>query len=138
MQAIQSEVPDSKDLRPEVLSLRGYLSKESFRQAVERARQSGHINDESSCLIVNSLDMTDYDREARAAFVEWIYQRRNALKCVAVVTQQKMWRMVIHAMGLASSVKIQAFEDPRQAEDWIRTQPVKYKVDGDLLGSRQS
>jgi len=51
---------------------------------------------------------------------ERLHGRRKKLRCVAIVTDKVLWRVVIGAMGLASQMPMQAFDSRAQAEAWTR------------------
>lgn len=64
--------------------------------------------------------MTDYEREARDAFVEW-GRSRTRMKRVAIVVKKPVWRMVISAMSIASSRDMRAFDTIEAATKWLET-----------------
>ena len=62
--------------------------------------------------------MTDYEREAREAFVEWTRDRPE-IRRIAIVIRKPVWRMVISAMSIASSRTMRAFDDVASARAWL-------------------
>lgn len=73
-------------------------------------------------LIVDARYMTDYDTEARAAFVSWVRGRRAAVLAIGILTTNPVWRMVIGAMALASDMRMKPFSRPADAEVWLLEQ----------------
>jgi len=70
-------------------------------------------------ILIDATEMTDYEREARDAFVEWSRSRPN-MKRIAIVVNKPMWRMVISAMGIASRRDMRAFDTPESAMKWLQ------------------
>ena len=99
-----------------VVELHGHLSVPQLETKLGGLTESEL---EGSCVLVDCLSMTGYDRDARAWFTEWNRQRRELMSGVAVVTDRPAWRMVISAMSLASRQHIRAFDSSRSAARWI-------------------
>ena len=58
-------------------------------------------------------------REARERFVEWNRQHRARLRAVAVVTENRMYHMVISAMAMASGQRMKGFATFDAAHAWV-------------------
>jgi hypothetical protein len=76
-------------------------------------------------LLVDCRTMTGYDAEARALFVSWNKAHRHRVDRVAIVTDNRLWHMVISAMSLASRQEMRPFADPAGAERWLEERMVK-------------
>ena len=63
--------------------------------------------------------MSGYDPAARELFVEWNGRWRSSIQRVAIVTERRLWTMVITAMGLASRQSMRAFAQPSDASTWL-------------------
>ena len=70
-------------------------------------------------MLIDASRMTDYDMDSRTYFVSWMRERYKDIQGVAIVTDNTIWHMVIRAMSLASSVRMQAFRDRKQALLWL-------------------
>jgi hypothetical protein len=70
-------------------------------------------------MLVNALALTDYDSAARRRFVEFNSSRRDRVERVAILTDNRLWVMVIAAMSLASGQKMKAFPTRETALDWL-------------------
>ncbi|HSQ66738.1 MAG TPA: STAS/SEC14 domain-containing protein [Polyangiaceae bacterium] len=81
------------------------------------------VDSSATAVLVDALEMTDYDAEARTAFVAWNERTRDRIQRVAVVTEKPLWRMVISAMGVASRQKMRAFASTSDARDWLSVTP---------------
>jgi len=99
-----------------VMVLQGHLTRSSLLTVFADAGPQIDRAACERCLIVDCLTMTGYDPDARSEFVRWVRERKPLLRCVAIVTDKVLWRMVVGAMGLASQVPTQAFDTRDQAE----------------------
>ncbi len=100
------------------LSLPGHLTRASLASELERVPSDAQPS-EAGTLLVDCGAMTGYDPDARALFVEWNREHRDRFRRVAVVTQKKLWHMVIAAMSLASQQEMRAFSSSSEAEEWL-------------------
>jgi len=96
-----------------IVKLEGVLSAARLAQAL------GAVDMTSDRMLVDVLEMTDYQPEARELFVDWHKRHRSELSKVAIVTSNGFWRVVVSAMALASGQHMKAFEAPRDAEAWL-------------------
>jgi hypothetical protein len=71
-------------------------------------------------VLVDCKAMTDYDLDARSAFVEWHATMRARLAGVAIVTENPFWHMVIRAMSLAARIEMRPFSTTEAGEHWLR------------------
>ncbi len=79
--------------------------------------------DAAMLLVVDCSEMSGYDAEARARFVDWHRATRDRIGAVGVVTENLLWPMVVRAMSMASGVEMRAFDRVDAAEDWLRARP---------------
>jgi hypothetical protein len=70
-------------------------------------------------MVVDCLAMSDYDAEARDHFVKWHREHRDRLRGVAVVTEKRLWHMIVSAMALASGQRMKAFDTVDEARAWL-------------------
>ncbi len=70
-------------------------------------------------LIVDCLDMTSYDIEARDAFIAWNRSNRKRVGRVAIITRRTTWHMVIRAIALASGRSMRSFATHDEARAWL-------------------
>ncbi|NOY91371.1 MAG: STAS/SEC14 domain-containing protein [Deltaproteobacteria bacterium] len=70
-------------------------------------------------MIVDCASMDDYDADARALFVDWHREHRKQFGSVAVITDKRLWHMLVSAMSLASGQRMRAFNDLAQARNWL-------------------
>jgi hypothetical protein len=68
-------------------------------------------------VVVDILKMDGYSPQARANYITWHQRLSESIKGVAVVTHNKLWRMVIAAIGL--TVPLRAFDTPEEGERWL-------------------
>lgn len=73
----------------------------------------------SNALIVDCRTMTGYDHDARALFVDWNSKHRKHLRGVAILTDNRLWWMVITAMALASRQTMRPFSTEPEALAWL-------------------
>lgn len=92
------------------------MTRESLDAALSRAEPK--LKD-GAAMIVECLAMTGYDSEARARFVDWHRDHRGKIRAVAVVTDNRLWHMVVSVMSLASSQRMRAFETVQAADVWL-------------------
>jgi len=95
------------------VKLEGILSAAGLAQAL------GAVDLSSDRMLVDVLEMTDYQPEARELFVDWHKRHRGELSKVAIVTSNGFWRVVVSAMALASGQHMKAFDARPEAEAWL-------------------
>ncbi|MDD9936816.1 MAG: STAS/SEC14 domain-containing protein [Myxococcales bacterium] len=100
------------------VALEGHLSESSLRVALGRARAKMGMYDAVD-LVVDCMLMHGYDVAARAHFVEWMREHRPRIRRVAVVTDRKLWHMVIRAMAFASGQQMTALSDRSELSGWL-------------------
>lgn len=88
---------------------------QALAQVSDRLRSSGDKFD----LIFDCSKMTSYDTDAREHFVEWHRQSRSRLRCIAIVTKNPLWHVVISAMALATGHDMKIFPERAAAEAWV-------------------
>jgi hypothetical protein len=81
-------------------------------------------------LLVECSAMTDYELDARGVFTAWLATHRALLMRIAVVTDKRLWHLVVSAMALASRTPMRAFSDHREA--------LRYLADGAPRASRSA
>ena len=104
------------------LLLQGHLSESVLAAALDRADHDIHAASSHPILVVDCLNMTGYDSGARSLFIAWNSRHRKKFLCVVVITQNKLWHMVVGTMALASGQKMRAFNDTAEAAPWISQQ----------------
>ena len=92
---------------------------EGVLSAVRLAQALGAVDMSSDRMLVDVLDMTDYEAGARELFVDWHKRHRGELRKVAIVTSNAFWRVVVSAMALASGQHMKAFDARPAAEAWL-------------------
>lgn len=100
---------------PYRLAFRGQVTREHVLAATSASQGALH----GAHVLIDCLAVEDYDLDAREAFVAWMRQSRP--KRVAFVLDKPLWRMVVRAMSMASSVPMHAFERVADAEAWLAT-----------------
>lgn len=104
--------------------LEGHLTREVLERELEKvapavpsqraptgSRRAGGL------VLLDCTRMTDYDLEARHAFVAWLKGSLPAK--VAILTDRELWHLVIRTMSLASGVPLMPFADERAAREWL-------------------
>lgn len=97
-----------------VLRLEGHLTLESLELALASLSVS-----QLRPLLVDCTKMDSYEAAARERFVEWHREHRAVISGVAVVTDNRLWHMIVSAMSLASGQKMRAFADAEAAHVWL-------------------
>ena len=101
------------------MKVHGFLSEEVLERLLGPIDAALKGNPSEPCtLLVDVLGMQGYSPEARAAYVDWHRQSPANLSGVAVVTTNKLWQMVIAAIGI--TVPLRAFDTRERAESWLR------------------
>jgi hypothetical protein len=107
---------------PEVLEiqLRGHLTRHELDRSLARLTpQLEHVEGKAAVLI-DCLEMADYDLDARHAFVEWNSQWRSRIRKVAIVTTNRLYHVVINGMALAAGQSMRGFAEYAPALAWAR------------------
>ncbi len=103
-----------------LIVLRRHLDLRQLDGALSQAQE---ILDRASAradVIVDVTEMTGYDADARDRFVSWHRDSKDRIRGVAIVGAKPLWRMVILAMSLASSVPMRPFPGLDAARAWFR------------------
>lgn len=101
------------------VSLNGHLTAEVLAEALSDAERALAQVEPKIRLLVDCLNMADYDRDARQAFVNWNRKHQARIAAVAVVTHRQIWHVVVGAMALASGQKMRAFDTIEAARAWL-------------------
>jgi len=72
-------------------------------------------------LLIDAREMSGYDADARARFVEWNGQVRGRIQRVAIITERHLWHMVVAAMSIASRQTMRAFDKAVEARRWLNS-----------------
>ncbi len=101
------------------LKVNGFLSEEVLSRLLAPIDTQLARNVKEPCtLLIDILGMQGYSPEARSAYVAWHRRSPANLIAVAVVTSNKLWTMVIAAIGI--TVPLRAFDSRDKAETWLR------------------
>ena len=101
------------------LRLEGVLTREALSAALAGIQPHIDASAGAVVLLVNCEAMTDYELEARAAFVTWNRENRARIERVAIVTVKPLWQMVVSAMSLASGQTLRPFSTAAAARAWL-------------------
>lgn len=72
-------------------------------------------------VILDCSEMGGYDLDARHAFVDWNKRWRDQVVRVAIVTDNRLYHVVVATMSLAAGQAMKAFSSHSEAETWART-----------------
>lgn len=98
--------------------LEGKLTVDSLRSKLEPVSAQLAAGSQAA-MIVDVRGMQGYTTDARTFFVDWNRSHKRQLRCVAIVTDNVVWRMVIRAMSLASGQQMRPFSDHGAAATWV-------------------
>ncbi len=103
-------------MRTHLVVLSGHLTRDQLADALARVslRAPARVG-----LLVDCRTMTGYDAEARELFVEWNRTNRESVAGIAIVTDNRLWSMVIGAMSLASGQRMRAWSTVEDARAWL-------------------
>lgn len=115
----RSGMPDPKGMHGiHTISLRGQLTDDGLQAALRDVEPA--LEDHAhNALLVDALEMTGYEPDARALFVRWNAEHRTRIDRVAILTQRTLWRAVIAGMSLASKQQMRAFATRDEALAWL-------------------
>jgi hypothetical protein len=109
----------SANVRALEMKVHGFLSEEVLQRLLAPIDAALKSNPSDPCtLLIDILGMQGYSPEARAAYVGWHRRSPSNLCGVAVVTTNRLWQMVIAAIGI--TVPLRAFDGRERAEQWLR------------------
>jgi len=99
------------------LTLRGHLTLDELERELAATRdQLGHRRS----VVVDCREMSGYDTDARERFVTWHREHRHQIPRVAIVTENRLWHLVVATMGLASGQRMKPFTTLAAASEWLR------------------
>lgn len=108
--------------------LEGHLTREALDSAIVSIEPRLSV-ERPAVLVVDALRMTSYDGTARERFVEFAKQHRAAIKQFVILTERRLWRVVISAMSLASGMPMvvypsrEEYSQARADEPNVRDRP---------------
>lgn len=102
-----------------VLLLDGTLTNSTLQRVFAEIQPALDASVDKVAILVNCLNMSNYELAARSSFVTWNARNRAKIDRVAVVTTKTVWHVVVSAMALASGQKMRAFHTLTQAEQWL-------------------
>jgi hypothetical protein len=102
-----------------IVEVEGYLSEELLVKVLSPVdSQLARAPNAAYGVVVDILKMDGYSPQARSNYIAWHQRLSESIKGVAVVTHNKLWRMVIAAIGL--TVPLRAFDSTDEAERWLQ------------------
>jgi hypothetical protein len=108
-----------------VVPLVDHLTEPALRAALSPTVALLGVGGPRLLLLVDCRRMTGYDADARALFVSWNTAHRHRIDRVAIVTDNRLWHMVIAAMSLATRQEMRPFPDPVNARMWLEQHMLK-------------
>lgn len=106
-------------VREVVVTLDGHLTREGLGTRLAAAFTSIMTGSEAPAVLVDCRTMSGYDIDARSEFVEWNRKVKDRIVAVAVITENRLWHVVVASMGLASGQTMKAFVDDHSARVWL-------------------
>ena len=100
-------------------ALIGHLTRVQLQGVLEQMSM-GLSTEEQRPVLLDCSCMDGYDLDARHAFVEWNKQWREHISRVGIVTDNRVYHLVISAMSLASGQSMKGFGELSEAEAWLR------------------
>lgn len=104
-------------------SLRGHLTRAELDRSLAELVPALEQAQDKVLVLIDCLEMKGYDLDARHAFVEWNGKWRTKIERVAIVTQNRVYHVVISAMALASGQAMRGFADHDAALAWAHDLP---------------
>ncbi len=98
-------------------SLEGHLT----REVLQRALSGIVLGALPRPVLIDCTKMTGYELDARHGFVDWIKKNGTKISRVAILTDNRIWWMVISAMSLASGRAMRGFGEESAAVAWAMT-----------------
>lgn len=74
-------------------------------------------------MLVDCRAMTGYDDGTRRAFESWHLGRRERLRSVAVLTENRLWHAVVQGIALVTGQRMRGFERETEARAWLASAP---------------
>ncbi len=106
-------------MQVQTIALAGHLTREALAHALEPVTIAAASATEPIGLVVDARAMSGYDKEARELFVAWNSEHRPRIARIAILTDNKLWYIVIAAMALASGQRMKAFSTFDEASEWL-------------------
>ncbi|MCC6666440.1 MAG: hypothetical protein IT375_21990 [Polyangiaceae bacterium] len=105
--------------REVLVTLDGHLTREVLAARLAAAFTAIVASPEPPAVLVDCRGMSGYDIDARSEFVDWNRKVKDRIVAVAVLTENRLWHVVVASMGLASGQTMKAFLDDRSARAWV-------------------
>jgi hypothetical protein len=107
------------ELEPVRGRLVGHLTERSLAEALENVTRALHVASRPVPVLLDCTGMEGYELDARHAFVAWNQHERERVSRLAIVTENRLWHVVITAMALASGQRMMGFTTEAQARLWL-------------------
>lgn len=105
-----------------LVELSGHLTEAALAQQLGTIRETALLSVYKPGLIVDCRAMTGYDAQARELFTAWNARHRHRLMAVAVITENRLWHMILATMSMASKQQIKPFSRVQDAQLWLSRQ----------------
>jgi hypothetical protein len=102
-----------------LVELTGHLTEAALTQQLGKVRETDLLSVYKPGLIVDCRAMTGYDAQARELFTVWNARHRHRLMAVAVITENRLWHMILATMSMASKQQIKPFSRVQDAQLWL-------------------
>lgn len=99
------------------LDFSGHLTVAKLESELGRIHEHGEAGEIG--LLVDCSNMTGYDADARRGFMDWHRSAAAQVQRSAVVTDRRMWQMIVAAMAGASRIPLKAFSTHAEAREWL-------------------
>jgi len=102
-----------------LVELTGHLTEAALTLQLSKVREADLLSVYKPGLIVDCRAMTGYDAQARELFTVWNARHRHRLMAVAVITENRLWHMILATMSMASKQQIKPFSRVQDAQQWL-------------------
>lgn len=111
--------PAAKPPENFLVELTGHLTEAALTLQLGKVRESDLLSIYKPGLIVDCRAMTGYDAQARELFTAWNARHRHRLVAVAVITENRLWHMILATMSMVSKQQIKPFSRVQDAQLWL-------------------
>ncbi|NVB38911.1 STAS/SEC14 domain-containing protein [Pseudenhygromyxa sp. WMMC2535] len=99
-------------------ALDGHLTAQQLERVLASMAEKLKLRSGPSPMVLDCRHMAGYDLDARHAFVDWNKLWRHQVSRVAIITQNRLYHVVIGAMSLASGQAMKGFAEEGEALAW--------------------
>lgn len=116
-------------MRPVILRYSEHPTFDTTVAALSAASAEFRANrDQSHLLVVDISRMKTYQAASREYFIQWIEEHRRHVAAVAIITENRLWDMLVRAIAFSTGCRMASFPTVPAALRWVDARPGSARI----------